>query len=59
MAARQLPKEKSTKDDRCWCFYDKIKVNGLTKLYVYKNYMTKAKSIKAERDFIVGLTQKF
>ena len=37
MAARQLPKEKSTKDDRCWCFYDKIKVNGLTKLYVYKN----------------------
>ena len=59
MAVQQLPKEKATKDGRRWCFYDKIKVNGLTKLYVYINYMTKAKSIKAERDFIVVLTKKF
>ena len=42
MAVRQLPKEKATKDGRRWCFYDRIKVNGLTKLYVSKNYMTKA-----------------
>ena len=59
MAVRQLPKEKTTKDGRHWCFYDRIKVNGLTKLYVSKNYMTKAEAIKAERDFLVGLTKKF
>lgn len=58
MAVRQLPKEKATKDGRRWCFYDRIKVNGLTKLYVSKNYMTKAKAIKAERDFLVGLENK-
>ena len=51
MAVRQLPKEKATKDGRRWCFYDRIKVNGLTKLYVSKNYMNKAEAIKAERDF--------
>ena len=55
MAVRQLPKEKATKDGRRWCFYDRIKVNGLTKLYVSKNYMTKTEAIKAERDFLVGL----
>lgn len=53
MAVRQLPKEKATEDGRRWCFYDRIKVNGLTKLYVSKNYMT-----KAERDFLVGLENK-
>lgn len=53
MAVRQLPKEKATKDGRRWCFYDRIKVNGLTKLYVSKNYMA-----KAERDFLVGLENK-
>ena len=58
MAVRQLPKEKATKDGRRWCFYDRIKVNGLTKLYVSKNYMTKAEAIKAERDFLVGLENK-
>ncbi len=58
MAVRQLPKEKATKDGRHWCFYDRIKVNGLTKLYVSKNYMTKAEAIKAERDFLVGLENK-
>lgn len=59
MAVRQLPKEKATKDGRRWCFYGRIKVNGLTKLYVSKNYMTKAEAIKTERDFLVGLTKKF
>ena len=58
MAVRQLPKEKATKDGRRWCFYDRIKVNGLTKLYVSKNYMTKTEAIKAERDFLVGLENK-
>lgn len=58
MAVRQSPKEKATKDGRRWCFYDRIKVNGLAKLYVSKNYMTKAESIKAERDFLVGLENK-
>ena len=48
MAVRQLPKEKATKDGRRWCFYDRIKVNGLTKLYVSKNYMTKAESKKTK-----------
>ena len=58
MVVQQLPKEKATKDGRRWCFYDKIKVNGLTKLYVSKNYMTKAESIKAKSDFLVGLENK-
>lgn len=58
MAVRQLSKEKATKDGRRWCFYDRIKVNGLTKLYVSKNYMTKAEAIKTERDFLVGLENK-
>lgn len=57
MAVRQLQK-KTTKDGRRWWFYDRIKVNGLTKLYVSKNYMTKAEAIKAERDFLVGLENK-
>ena len=59
MAVQQLPKEKATKDGRRWCFYYKIKVNGLTKLYVYIKYMTKAESIKNERDYIVEFTKKF
>ena len=52
-------KKKATKDCRRWCFYNRIKVNGLIKLYEFINYMTKDESIKAESDFIVELTKKF
>lgn len=58
MAVRQLPKEKSTKDGRRWVFYDKIKVNGLSKLYMSKCHMTKSEALKAERDFLVGYKEK-
>lgn len=58
MAVRQLPKEKATKDGRRWCFYDKIKVNGRTKTYMSKSYMTKSEAIRAERDFLVGCETK-
>ena len=54
MAVRQLPKEKATKDGRRWVFYDKIKVNGLTKTYMSKCYITRSEALKAERDFLVG-----
>lgn len=58
MAIRQLPKNKATKDGRRWCFYDKIKVNGKTKTYVSKNYVTRNEALKAERDFLFGLQSK-
>ena len=41
MAVRQLPKEKATKDGRRWYFYDKIKVDGRTKPYMSRSYMTR------------------
>ncbi len=58
MAVRQLPKEKATKDGRRWYFYDKIKVDGRTKPYMSKSYMTRNEALKAERDFIVGYETK-
>ena len=58
MAVRQLPKNKATKDGRRWCFYDRIKVNGITKTYVSKNYMTRNEALKAEREFLVGFDKK-
>lgn len=58
MAVRQLPIEKATKDGRRWCFYDKIKVNGRTKTYVSKNYMTRNEALRAEREFLVGYESK-
>ncbi|CCY45085.1 dNA integration/recombination/inversion protein [Clostridium sp. CAG:1193] len=54
MAVLQLPKERATKDGRRWYFYDKIKVDGRTKAYMSKSYMTRTESLKAERDFLVG-----
>lgn len=58
MAVRQLPKEKATKDGRRWYFYDKIKVDGRTKPYMSRSYMTRNEALKAERDFIVGYETK-
>ena len=58
MAVRQLPKEKATKDGRRWYFYDKIKVDGRTKPYMSKSYMTRNEALKAERDFIAGYETK-
>lgn len=58
MAVRQLPKEKATKDGRRWYFYDKIKVDGRTKPYMSKSYMTRNEALKAERDFLVGYETK-
>ena len=58
MAVRQLPKEKATKDGRRWYFYDKIKVDGRTKPYMSKSYMTRNGALKAERDFLVGYETK-
>ena len=54
MAVLQLPKERATKDGRRWYFYDKIKVDGRTKAYMSKSYMTRNEALKAERDFLVG-----
>lgn len=54
MAVRQLPKSKATKDGRRWCFYDRIKVNSISKTYSSKCYATRAEALKAERDFLVG-----
>ena len=54
MAVLQLPKERATKDGRRWYFYDKIKVDGRTKAYMSKSYMTRTEALKAERDFLVG-----
>ena len=54
MAVLQLPKERANKDGRRWYFYDKIKVDGRTKSYMSKYYMTRTKALKAERDFLVG-----
>lgn len=51
MAVLQLPKERSTKDGRRWYFYDKIKVDGKTKPYMSRSYMTRNEALKAERDF--------
>ena len=58
MAVLQLPKEKATKDGRRWYFYDKIKVDGRTKPYMSKSYMTRNEALKAERDFLVGYETK-
>ena len=58
MVVRQLPKEKATKDGRRWYFYDKIKVDGRTKTYMSKSYMTRNEALKDERDFLVGYETK-
>ena len=58
MAVLQLPKEKATKDGRRWYFYDKIKVDGRTKPYMSKSYMTRNEALRAERDFLVGFQAK-
>ena len=58
MAVRKLPKEKATKDGRRWYFYDKIKVDGRTKPYMSKSYMTRNEALNAERDFLVGYETK-
>ena len=52
MAVRQLPKEKATKDGRRWYFYDKIKVDGRTKPYMSKSYMTRNETLK-ELEFMI------
>ena len=49
MAVLQLPKERATKDGRRWYFYDKIKVDGKTKPYMSRSYMTRNEALKAER----------
>lgn len=58
MAVLQLPKERATKDGRRWYFYDKIKVDGKTKPYMSRSYMTRNEALKAERDFLVGYETK-
>ena len=55
MAVLQLPKERATKDGRHWYFYDKIKVDGRTKAYMSKSYMTRTEALRAERDFCASL----
>lgn len=35
-------------------FYDKIKVDGRTKPYMSRSYMTRNEALKGERNFIVG-----
>ena len=52
MAVLQLPKEKATKDGRRWYFYDKIKVDGRTKPYMSKSYMTRNETLK-ELEFMI------
>lgn len=39
-------------------FYDKIKVDGRTKPYMSKSYMTRNEALKAEREFLVGYESK-
>lgn len=58
MAVLQLPKERATKDGRRWYFYDKINVDGKTKPYMFRSYMTRNEALKAERDFLVGYETK-
>ncbi len=53
MSVHQVPIDKQTKDGRKWYFYQRIKVDGNTKLYKSKKYMTKSDALKAERDFLI------
>ena len=58
MAVRQVPKKNATKDGRRWIFYTTIKVNGRTKRYNSRCYMTKLEAMNAQKEFIRGYYNK-
>jgi len=58
MSVYQQPIKKRTKDGRSWYFVHRIKVNGKSKLYMSKSYMTRKEASNAEKEFLIKYHNK-